>query len=67
MGDEMSQCILPHLASALVRSETKSNRPRPPASRVRLVAKSLRLVEAKQACTTQEVPARPKINGKMSC
>ena len=44
-----NQCVLLHLAAALVRSETSSNRPPPPESRVKMVARGLRLTEEKQA------------------
>ena len=47
--EEKNQCVLLHLAAALVHTEVGSKRSPPPASRVRLMAKSLRLLEAKQA------------------
>ena len=47
--DGRNQCVLFHLAAALVRSENASNRSPPPASRVKMVARSFMPTEAKQA------------------
>ena len=52
--EEKNQCVILHLAAALVRSEVGPKRSPPPASRVLLMAKSLRLLEANQAREIQE-------------
>ena len=52
--EEQKQCVILHLAASLVHSEVGSKRPPPPASRVRLMAKSLRLLGAKQAREIQD-------------
>ena len=52
--DEKNQCVLVHLDAALAHSEVGSERSTPPASRVRLMAKGWRLLEANQARLAQD-------------
>ena len=65
--EERNQCAPLHLAAASTRAAVNSNRSPPPGSRVRLMAKGLRLLGSMRALVAKEYLRLPVSQWATSC